>query len=543
MSAVIQDHPAPTERREPVLVLARELLAQGRQEEVLQIIQQLLARNEDLESRRASKQKNEAVGRDQLLFLLQGLGQARPATELAAVAAADQKLREASGIDEDPKPKPKLPRQRPTRQGFPAHLRRVKNTLQVPADQRACPICGTERVCIGHDVTETLELIPAELVVRQDHQEKLACRPCEAEVVRAPPGDKVVDGGRIGIPVVVQIVVDKYRDGLPLYRQAERFARLGWDVSRSLLCDQVRHVAELLQPLHRAAQKEVLAADVLHTDGTQLRVRDPEHPKVIYSATLWGYLGRTASLAVAFFLFGSSGKKVGQKDGEIGPEQFLALRFGPTVADASNTFDSSFKREGISECGCNMHCRRGFCRALDAGDLRAALPLAAYKKIYAIEARIRGRDPAFIRHVRQVRSKPIFDALAEWCQAHKPYEPPQTPLGKAIRYFLNHEAALRRFLDDGRIPPDNGAIEHQFIRVALTRMNFLFAGSEEGARWAAIIYTVLACCALAGVNPVEYLNDVLPKLARGGREVDAHLFLPHRWKAAREAAATEPVRS
>jgi hypothetical protein len=165
-----------------------------------------------------------------------------------------------------------------------------------------------------------------------------------------------------------------------------------------------------------------------------------------------------------------------------------------------------------------------------------ALPLAAYRKLYAIEREIRGPDPERIRCARQEQSKPVFEALAEWCRIRKPFEPPQTPLGKAIRYFLNHQVALGRFLEDGRVPLDNGAMEHQFIRVALTRKAFLFAGSEAGARRAATLYTVLACCALADVDPLEYLRDVLPKLAQPRREADAHLLLPHRWKEARAAS-------
>src|ERR1700677_2597579 len=281
MSAAAPLEVEPTERREPVLVAVRELLEQGKHEPVVQIVRQLLARNEDLESRRAGSQKNEAVGRDQLLLLLKGLEQ-KPASEPIEATAADQKLRDASGIDEDPKPKPKHPRLPPSRQPFPEHLRREQNLIRVADDQRSCPRCGTERTCIGHDVTETLEVIPAQLFVRQDLQEKLACEPCESELVRAPPGDKLVSGGRIAPSIGAQIVVDKYRDGLPLYRQVERFARLGWETSRSVLCDQVAHVAELLQPIQRAAIEETLAAPVMPLDATQLKVRDPEHPKVIY---------------------------------------------------------------------------------------------------------------------------------------------------------------------------------------------------------------------------------------------------------------------
>jgi len=145
---------------------------------------------------------------------------------------------------------------------------------------------------------------------------------------------------------------------------------------------------------------------------------------------------------------------------------------------------------------------------------------------------------------RQASSRPVHDELVAWCEAHRPHEPPSSPMGAAIRYLLNHQLALRRFLDDGSVPIDNGIVERLHVRAALTRKNFLFAGSDTGAERAAIAYTVLGCCELADVNPVEYLANVLPRLARGLRLCDAPALLPARWKAARAAAtAATPVAS
>jgi transposase len=540
MSAAATPSSTATERREPVVEAVERFLRAGRHDAVVAVVRQLLTRNEELERHRGGTEKNEAVGRAQLLLLVNKADETRPVAEPAVLAEADQLLRKASGIDEDPPKKAKAPRSKHGRKGFPKNLRRVSNPIPVAPEQVPCPRCGKDRKVCGHETSERLEVLPAELVVYQDIREKRACDPCEAEMVRAPVVEKVVAGGLIGASVGAQIVVDKYDQGLPLYRQQERFARMGWPVARSVLCDQVAHVAELLEPLHRAARELVLQAEVMHTDGTRLRVRDPKHPKVIYNGSLWGYLGRSGPLAVAFFLFASTGKKVGQKEGEIGPEEFLSRRRGKVVADASNVFDASFKQGDRIECGCNMHGRRPFWKAADAGDPRAALPLAAYKRLYQIEAEVRGREPAEVLQERQRRSRPVFDALVAWAKVHQPYEPPQSLLGKAIGYLVNHAQALGRFLEDGTIPIDNGEMEHQFIRVSLARMNFRFAGSEEGARWAAIIFTVLACCRLADVNPLEYLNDVLPRLARGGRELDFRKLLPHLWKAARQKSPVAP---
>jgi hypothetical protein len=211
------------------------------------------------------------------------------------------------------------------------------------------------------------------------------------------------------------------------------------------------------------------------------------------------------------------------------------------VADAAGLYDESFKRPDLIECGCNMHSRRYFRKALDRGDGRAALPLAAFKKLYDIEDEIRDRTAEEKRAERQASSKPVHDELVKWCQTHQPHEPPSSPMGAGIRYLLNHQIALRRFLDDGRVPIDNGIVERLHVRTALTRKNFLFAGSDTGAERAAIAYTVLGSCQLAGVNPVEYLTDVLPRLARGVRLRDVPALLPARWKAARSAAVASVV--
>jgi hypothetical protein len=184
-----------------------------------------------------------------------------------------------------------------------------------------------------------------------------------------------------------------------------------------------------------------------------------------------------------------------------------------------------------------MHARRYFVKALDRGDTRAALPIAAYKKLYEIEEEIRDRGDEEKLIERQARSKPVFDELVAWCAAHQRHELPSSPMGAAIRYLTNHEIALRRFMEDGVIPIDNGIVERLHVRAALTRKNFLFAGSDAGGERAAIAYTILGCCQLAGVNPVEYLRDVLPRLARKVRLADVPDLMPARWQALRAAPA------
>ena len=165
---------------------------------------------------------------------------------------------------------------------------------------------------------------------------------------------------------------------------------------------------------------------------------------------------------------------------------------------------------------------------------RAALPLAAYKKLYEVEGEIAAADHAEKLAARQARSRPVFEELVSWCKVYQPHEPPTSAMGAAIRYLLNHRLALGRFLGAGEVPVDNGIVERLHVRAALTRKNFLFAGSDAGGERAAIAFTILGCCRLVGVNPVNYLADVLPRLSRRVRIRTLPDLLPAAWRAARD---------
>jgi transposase len=564
------------EVRGPVLEVLKDLLTEGRGDDVLSLVTQLVDQNAsltianaslatqnaslttrtgtlttkvaDLERRLAQVaarfKKSEVVSKAQLVLFLDALARHELDDAPDATPADDPRpdangaLRQASGIDDADEPKTRPPRAQPTgRQPAPASLPRVPNPIVVPAAERACPRCGLERTCIDHETTEVIELVPAKVIVRQDQREKLACLPCEGALVRAPLGAKVVVGGKFGLGLVVDLLVGKYDDGLPLHRQKARLARLGLDVSVSTLADQITWITDLMRPLWRAAMAEVIAAVIMHLDATGLIVLDRAAPNGKRIGALWGYVGDNHGEQVAAYVYNSTGKKVGQQPGEMGPEDMLGLRTGFTVADAWNGFDASFRNPDLIECGCNMHGRRYFTKALDAGDARAALPLAAYKKLYELEAEIRDRDADAKLVERQARSRPVWEQLLTWARTHQPYEPPTGGLGKAIGYLLNHHVALGRFLESGLVPIDNGAVERLHVRAALSRKNFLFAGSDAGAERAAVAYTILGCCRLVGVNPVEYLMDVLPQLMERVRLRDLTTLLPARWKARRAAAA------
>jgi len=534
---------ATDEKRElkgTVLDVVRELVAGAtRANEILALVGKLVTRNQELEllcaKLRERKNQGEHLSEAQLDFFLVELAkkttpelQAEANRQLEAAAQAHGGRRETTTP-----PKQPAVRRRPSSQ-----LRRVENPIPVPAEQRACPTCGQARRCLLHETTEVIDLIPAEVIVRLDQREVLGCDDCDAEMVRAPLGDKVVEGGAYGSRLVADLVVGKYRDGLPLHRQGQILGRLGLGMPSSSMADQIHWATDLLGPVWRQLITDVLGSKMMHVDSTGLPVRDRDREGGILVGSLWGYVGDSSN---AVYLYTSTGKKRGQREGEIGPEEFLVRRTGYTVADAATVFDKSFQRADLIEVACNMHARRYHVKALEAGDARAAVPLAAFQALYDVEEAVRDAPPERRHEQRQQRSKPVYDRLISWCQTYQPAEPPSSALGKAIGYLLNHRVALTRFLDDGILPIDNGIVERLHRRPAIARRNFLFAGSHAAAERAAIAFSVLASCELVDLNPIEYLADILPRLARGiviARDIPG--MTPVGWKRARDSASTAP---
>lgn len=524
-----------------ILAVLSTLLDEGAKEGVLELVADLVARNEELELALARQLRGfkttEKVSPAQLALALEKVANDAAEAESATMEASPgappneqtplDDLRTAVEKERERRrtTKTEAPAARPSRQPFPESIERVDNLIEVRPEERACPVCGHERRCVGHDQTEVLELVPARVIVRRDRREKLACDACEEpHFVRAPRGEIVVEGGMFGPSVIAQILVDKYRDGLPLHRQRERFRRLGIDLSVSTLADQVAYGAELLQPLWRALQIAALEAEVLHLDGTSLPFfAQTGKTKKKKLGALWGFVG---DQDVALYLFAPSGHARFADRHTIGPGDFLALRQGLTVADAAGVFERAFARDGIIECGCNTHARRYFVKAFDGGDNRAAVALDTFQALYGIEREARELDPTERLALRQERSAPLFSKLLRWADSVRPDEPPTSRLGRALNYLSNQREPLGRFLEDGLVPIDNSIVERLHVRVAMTRKNFLFAGSKRGGQSAAIMFSILGSCALLEVDPVEYLREVLPILARGVVEKNVQNLLP-----------------
>lgn len=525
--------------------MLRKLLEGRRDEQVVKLVAQLLARNSELEKRLAKRRLGvdngpEGITTAQLELFLQALQE--QAHE--ALRAADEKLKDVAKTPEAPAAQAKPPKQPALRRPIPDNLRRVENIIRVPDAQRPCPFCGKERKCIDHDVTLVIELLPPEVVIREDKREVLACVPAccdESELKRAPLGDKVVSGGIYGSTLVSTMLVRKYDHNMPLHRIREELLRYGLDMPSASASDQIQWATDLLRPIWHQLQNDVLHAKLVQLDPTSIPVRDKDHGFSVQLGSLCAYVGDGELVA---YLYASTGKKNGQRFGELGPEDFLAMREGATMADASNAFDKSFARPGLIEHNCNAHARRPFVKALDSGDTRAAIPIAAFKRLYDVEEQAT-KDNLSVEQrteLRREKSRPVYDELIAWCRAYHPLEPPQTPLAKACGYIINHHVGLTRYIDDGAIPIDNTLVERLHRRPAIGKRNFLFVGSHAGGERAAIAYSVLGTCRLIGLNPVAYLGNVLPDLARGIELERLASFMPKAWKLAHPQAGLPPLR-
>jgi len=340
-------------------------------------------------------------------------------------------------------------------------------------------------------------------------------------LVVAPVGDKVIERGLPGAGMLAQVLVDKYQDHLPLNRQAGRYERLGYEIPRSTLSDWVHAATDLLEPLWKVNREAALVADVLQADGTHLKVLDREHPNNVKRGSLWCFVGDGKYVHFEY----------APNESREGPLSLLRAREGPLVVDADTKLDSLFTAEDAKayEVGCWMHGRRRFVEALKGGELMAAYPLDLIRRMYAVEELAKGLGPDEVHALRQLHTRPVMDVLWKWMAEKGPELRPSYPLAQAIGYAAKNRVALTRFLDDGRLPIDNGASERAIRAVAVGRKNYLFAGSDAGGKRAAIAYSMLGSCALVGVNPWAYLKDVFEKLARGWPKGKIFDLLPADW--------------
>ena len=530
----------------------RALASQGKFDEAIEMLLELLVRvrNDNTALRvklhNAIRQifgrKSEQVSVEQLELAFSELTDApQSAADIVKQDAAEKDNPEpdtSAASDQQtvpaPERKPKKLTVKRGRQALPADLPRETKRTLVQDELRTCGDCGTQKITIGFAQTETLEFVPAHFKIVVEELEKIACPKCEAGVVVAK-SEKVMDRGLPGPGLLANILISKNQDSLPLYRQSDILGRSYVHIPDSTLGDWFAFAAQVIRPIAQMITDRVFVSFLVNADDTGLRVLDRDHPKGVKRGHIWAFVGDSRYVSFQYaadwkpqhpakLLLGFSGFVQG--DGYAGYSTSIGTPEEEAVLIAPER-----------RLGCAMHVRRKWEVAFETGDARGAIGLAFFRRIYKLEESY--KQQGLDAHQRGLRRKelsmPIVQEFYRWVEEIGPQAVPGTPLYKAITYATNQRAYFERCFEDGRFEIDNGAVERELRRIRIGENNYLFAGSDTGAKRIADVCTVLATCRLQGVEPQSYLTDVIRKIQNGWPKSRLHELMPETWQAARSA--------
>lgn len=405
----------------------------------------------------------------------------------------------------------------PKRQPLPEHLPRIE--LRHEPENTTCQ-CGCQLQRIGEDVSEKLDYIPGVLQVERHVRGKWVCKECQT-LTQAPVPAHVIDKGLPSTGLLAHVLVAKYADHLPLYRQEKIFERAGMKLARSTLADWVGTSGVHLQPLADALRDAILAHRVVHADETPVQMLKPGTKKT-HRAYLWAYapgVFEPLKAVVYDFTEGRAGEHA---------RHFLGDWQGSLICDDYSGYKACFT-QGVTEIGCMAHARRKFFELHVANKSQLAEQALHYiGQLYDIERQVKDLSNEDRKQVRQTQAAPLAHALHAWMLAQRARVPDGSATAKALDYSLKRWSALTRYLDDGQLPIDNNHIEQQIRPIAIGRNNWLFAGSLRAGKRAAAIMTLVQSARLNGHDPYAYLKDVLTRLpTHPASRIDE--LLPHNW--------------
>lgn len=412
------------------------------------------------------------------------------------------------GATEQNETAPALTRRKSVRQPLPSHLVREERVLD--PEEQACAACGGELKPLGEDVSEQLEIIDAAFKVIRTVRRKKACACCDG-IVQAPAPSRPIERGIAGPGLLAQILVAKFADHQPLYRQAAIYARDGVELDRSTMARWVGACGALVRPLVEALQRYVLEPGKVHSDDTTMPVLAPGNGQTKIGR-MWVYVRddtRSGSTAAPAAWFAYTPNRQG-----IHPQTHLANFSGVLQADAYAGYDKVFADGNVREAACMAHARR---KIHDLHVRRATVTtteaLRRIGQLYAIEEQIRGQPPDWRKRIRQEQSRPLLDDFEVWLRTRLLTLSTQSDTAKAINYMLNQWQALVYYCGDGIAEIDNNIAENALRGVALGRKNFMFLGSDSGGERAAAMYSLIISAKLNGIDPKAYLRHVLTHIA------------------------------
>ncbi|WP_420390559.1 IS66 family transposase [Marinobacter sp.] len=431
------------------------------------------------------------------------------------LAAIEAELAELTA-DEAPTP----PKKQPKRAPLPPELPRT--LIHHEPENTQCR-CGCQLKRVGEDISEKLDYVPGEFTVERHIRGKWACEQCET-LIQAPVPPQVIDKGIPTAGLLAQVLVAKYSDHLPLYRQERIFGRAGLTIPRSTLAAWVGTCGVQLQPLVDALRNVLLQHNVLHADETPVSMLAPGKKKT-HRAYVWAYCTTPFSdLSGVIYEFAPS------RAGEHA-RSFLGDWQGKLVCDDYSGYKAGFGN-GITEIGCMAHARRKFYDLHQANKSELAAQALEYiGQLYMIEREAKDLPPDKRQSIRNEKARPITDALHQWMVAHRQKVPDGSGTARALDYSLKRWKALTRYLDDGAVPIDNNWVENQIRPWALGRSNWLFAGSLRSGQRSAAVMTLIQSAKLNGHDPYAYLKDVLARLPTQKNSAIDEL-LPHNWTPA-----------
>jgi len=480
--------------------------------ELVDIARSLAGENEKLQQmvrdlqRRQYGQSSEKLDDDQLNLALEDLGQ--------HAAAEDLQTEEATPDTGERQQRRRKKQPRRNQGRLPNHLER--EDVVVEPEAGACPDCQGELHVIGEDVSEELDYVPAKLKVRRIRRARWGCRGCEGAVEQAPAPDRLLTGGIATPGLIAHVLVSKFADHLPLYRQAEMLAREGVELDRSTLATWTGRSAWLLEPVRDAIHAHVLEGARVFGDDTPLPVLEPGRGKT-KTGYLWAYARDDTPFqgsdppAVAYWFTPDRAAE--------NPRKHLQGYRGILQADAYAGYKNLLAdadKDGLRLVLCWAHLRRRFYDVYKAtGSPIAAAALRRIQDIYAVEKDVRGKPAEVRQRERDERARPVVEAMHPWLEQQLAAISGKSKLAQAIRYALTRWSRFTAFLDDGRIELDNNVVERTIRPITLGRKNALFAGADSGGRHWAIVASLIHSAKLNGVEPHGYLRDVLERLIAG----------------------------